>query len=282
MSSEKIKGRGAQAKTNNRFSKNAYEHNEYSDLPDDTEFKTEFIRVRNKTIINKVPSPDIPMEYNINPYQGCEHGCSYCYARKTHEYWGYGAGIEFENNILIKENAVEALQKQLASRSWKGSPVMLAGNTDCYQPIEKKERVTRSILEVLKAHNNPVGIITKNSLIERDIDILSEMATKNQAHVVISVTTLNKELRSAMEPRTSTAKRRLQTIEKLSKANIPTSILIGPVIPGLNSQEIPDIIEASSKAGAITAGYTTIRLDEPVLPVFSEWLQTHFPDRLTK
>lgn len=257
----------------------------FSDLNLDEEeqgIKTTYTEIFPKTIINEVKSPDIFMDYSMNPYQGCEHGCVYCYARTTHEYWGLNAGLDFERKIFFKKNAAELLRRELSSKSWKPSAIMLSGNTDCYQPIERKLLLTRSLLEVCYEFKNPVGIITKNSLIERDMDLLSEMAKSNLVKVVISITSLDEDLRSKLEPRTSTAKNKLQTITRLREKNIPVQILIGPVIPGLNAHEIPSIIEAASLAGAQWAGYTMVRLNGAIAPVFENWLEQTFPDRAQK
>jgi len=218
----------------------------------------------------------------MNPYQGCEHGCIYCYARTTHDYWGYNAGLDFERKILYKSNAVELLKKQLNSKRWKPSPIFLSGNTDCYQPIEKKLQLTRDLLKVLLEYKHPVRILTKNSLIERDIDILSELAKLNLVSTAMSFTSLDNKLRSNLEPRTSSAKNKLKTIEKLANNNIPIQILIGPVIPGLNSHEVPDIIEQTANAGANWAGHTIIRVFGATLIVFEDWMEKTYPNQKNK
>ena len=218
----------------------------------------------------------------MNPYQGCEHGCVYCYARTTHEYWGLGPGLDFERKIFYKKNAAELLRKQFDSKSWVPSAIMTSGNTDCYQPIERKLKLTRALLEVCLEYKNPVGIITKNSLVERDIDILKEMAKDDLAGVVISLTSLDDDLRSKLEPRTSTAKNKLRTIEQLAANGIPVQILMGPVIPGLNSHEIPAIIEAAANAGAQWAGYTMVRLNGAIAEIFETWINQTFPGQAKK
>lgn len=271
--------------TNRFHAQNYVPDNHFSDLNLDDEehgVQTTYTEIFPKTIINEVKSPDILLDYSMNPYQGCEHGCVYCYARTTHEYWGLNAGLDFERKIFFKKNAAELLRKELNAKSWKPSAIMISGNTDCYQPVERKLKITRSLLEVCNEFRNPVGIITKNSLIERDLDLLSEMAKNNLVKVVISITSLDEDLRSKLEPRTSTAKNKLQTIQRLSEKNIPVQILIGPVIPGLNSHEIPAIIEASAAAGATWAGYTMVRLNGAIAPVFEHWLHQTFPDRAQK
>lgn len=218
----------------------------------------------------------------MNPYQGCEHGCVYCYARTTHEYWGLGPGLDFERKIFYKKNAASLLRKTFDAKSWKSSPIMTSGNTDCYQPIERKLKLTRSLLEVCLEYKNPVGLITKNSLIERDLDLLAELAKENLVMVIISITSLDEELRSKLEPRTSTAKNKLRTIALLRAHHIPVQILMGPVIPGLNSHEIPAILEATAKAGAQWASYTMVRLNGAIGEIFEHWLETSFPDRAQK
>jgi DNA repair photolyase len=244
--------------------------------------ETSYTTIHPKTLVNKVDSPDIPSNWSMNPYQGCEHGCVYCYARITHEYWGYSAGNDFEKKILIKENAPELLIKKLKSRSWSGQPIMLSGDTDCYQPAELKYEITRKLLQVCLDHNQPVGIITKNALICRDIDILEKLAAKNLVQVHISVTTLDEQLRRAMEPRTSSATKRLQTIAKLSQHNIPVHVMLAPIIPGLNSDEIFDICAAVSKAGASSLGHTMVRLNGVIALLFEDWIQKTFPLKATR
>ena len=281
---EHLKGRGAQINTPNPYNQNNYD-TEVEDGLDEAMVphpKTQFFYDHPKKIINKVKSPDIPAEYSMNPYQGCEHGCIYCYARNTHEYWGYSAGLDFESKIIIKPNAPELLKKQLNNPRWKPSPVMFSGNTDCYQPIERKEKITRQCLEVFSAFRHPVSLITKNSLILRDTDILQDLARDNLVHVYITVTTLNGELRRAMEPRTASAKKRLKIIRELTDAGIPTGAILGPVIPGLNNHEIPALVEQVALAGALSAGYTFVRLNGSIGTIFQDWLQAHYPDRVEK
>ena len=284
-----IKGRGAQSNPDNRFFAHRYEvedsYLEYlnAEGEDPTlEQKTKFIEVFPKTILNKVTSPDLGLNYSMNPYQGCEHGCTYCYARNSHEYWGFSAGKEFEQNILIKKNAPELLEKTLQKKSWEPITIMLSGNTDCYQPAERKFEITRKILEVCLTYRQPVGIITKNSLVLRDLDLLSEMAKMNLVRVNVSVTSLNEDLRRRLEPRTASAKRRLQTISELSNYNIPVNVMAAPIIPALNSHEIMDIARETAKAGASSIGYTLVRLNGQIASIFSDWLEKNYPDRAEK
>lgn len=274
-------GRGAQINTHNRFLKNSYV-NEFPEMIDEDMLKdeqTQYINVEAKSIINKVESPDIPGMYSMNPYQGCEHGCVYCYARNTHPYWGYNAGIEFESKILVKRDAPQLLAKKLSSPKWIVAPIMLSGNTDCYQPIEAKLKITRQLLEVLERFHHPVGIITKSALVLRDIDIISRMAQKNLISVAISVNTLDESLRRQLEPRTASITRRLQVIEELSQAGIHVHAMLAPVIPGLNDHEMMDLMGAVAKAGAKNAGYITVRLNGDVGPIFTDWVRKKYADR---
>ncbi len=215
-----FKGRGSQINTDNKFLKNKYvtEHDEVLDEPLLSNEKTQIFYEHPKKIVNVVKSPDIPGMYSMNPYQGCEHGCIYCYARNTHEYWGYSAGLDFERKIIAKPNAPQLLEKQFMNKNWEVSPIMFSGNTDCYQPVERELKITRQMLEVLLKFKHPASMITKNNLILRDIDLLQEMAKLKLIHVMISITSLREELRQKMEPRTVTAKNRLRVIETLSKA----------------------------------------------------------------
>lgn len=271
------KGRGAQSNLTNRYSTLNYDDKELYEDNESSNIQTKYIEVFPKTIINTVKSKDVPLDYSMNPYQGCEHGCSYCYARNTHPYWNYNAGLDFERMILVKKNAPGLLRKELQKKNWKVNPIMLSGNTDCYQPIEKKLEITRSILKVLLEFKHPVGVITKNSLIQRDIDVLQEMALLNLVNAVISITTLKEDIRRKMEPRTSSAKKRLQTVEALAKVGIPVMVNIAPIIPGLNDMEIFSIAKAAAEHGALTINYNIVRLPGEVEPVFTHWLETSFP-----
>ncbi|MBA3972280.1 MAG: PA0069 family radical SAM protein [Bacteroidetes bacterium] len=277
-------GRGAQLNTSNKFLKNRYveEHDEMLDEPLLSDSKTQILYEHPKKIINSVKSPDLRAMYSMNPYQGCEHGCIYCYARNTHEYWGYSAGLDFERKIIAKPNAPKLMQKQFMNKNWVVAPIMFSGNTDCYQPIERKLKITRQMLEVLLKFRHPAGMITKNNLILRDIDILQELAKLNLVHVMVSITTLREELRLKMEPRTVTAKNRLKVIETLTKAGIPTGVMTAPIIPGLNSDEIPDLIKAAADHGADCAGYTIVRLNGSIGEIFKDWIHKNFPDRAEK
>ena len=284
MDESYFKGRGAQIKSENKFLKAQYvtDHIEGLDEPLLENPHTQVFHESPKKIVNKVNSPDLGFGYSMNPYQGCEHGCIYCYARNTHEYYGFSAGLDFESKIIVKKNAASLLEQQLLSKNWNAVPIMLSGNTDCYQPQEKKFQITRSLLKVLANYKHPVGLITKNSLILRDIDLLQELAKDNLVHVMISITTLDENLRRLMEPRTASAIKRLTTIEELSKAGIPVGIMNAPIIPGLNHHEIPAILKAASEHGALTAGMTVVRLNGSIGKLFEDWLRKNFPDRFEK
>lgn len=279
-----FKGRGSQINTSSKFLKNRYvtEHDEGLDEPLLNDEKTQIFFEHPKKIINLVKSPDIPGMYSMNPYQGCEHGCIYCYARNTHEYWGYSAGLDFERKIIAKPNAAQIMEKQFRNKNWIVSPIMFSGNTDCYQPIENKLKITRRMLEVLVNFRHPVGIITKNSLILRDTDLLQELAKYNLVHVMVSITTLREELRLKMEPRTATSKNRLKVVEQLCKAGVPVGVMIAPVIPGLNSDEIPALIKVAANHGADSAGYQIVRLNGAVAELFKDWIHKNFPNRAEK
>ncbi len=251
-----IKGRGAQHQVTNRFAAHSYEMRDdflnycAAEGEEATDSKTSFIDTFPKTIVNKVSSPDVGLEFSLNPYQGCEHGCVYCYARNSHEYWGYGAGLDFEQKILVKQNAVELLEQKFRSKSWKAAPIILSGNTDCYQPVERKLEITRQLLQLFLKYKHPVGIITKNALIQRDIDILEELAKDNLIRVNLSITSLDEKVRQLLEPRTASIKRRLETIEKLSEKGIPVNVMMAPIIPSINSHEILPLVKEIAERGA--------------------------------
>ena len=275
-----IKGRGAQINPANRFHNLVYDENPVDwELEEKAEIPTEFIEVYPKTILNKVVSPDIPGDYSMNPYQGCEHGCIYCYARNSHNYWGYSAGLEFESKILVKKNAATLLEAKLKHKNWKATPVMLSGNTDCYQPIEGKLEITRDILKTFWKYRHPVSIITKNSLILRDLDILKQLAAHNLVRVAISITTLQEDLRRFLEPRTATIANRLKTVETLAENGIPTMVMMAPIIPGLNDNEILKMVKTVADLGASRVGYTIVRLTGDVATIFEDWIHKTMPDR---
>jgi DNA repair photolyase len=277
-------GRGAQFNTKNRFLKNQLvkEHVEGIDEWEQPNSGTVYMEQQVKSIVNKVESPDLSMMYSMNPYAGCEHGCIYCYARNVHEYWGYSAGLDFERKIIVKKNAPQMLRKFLSHPKWEPHPIMLSGNTDCYQPAEQKYRLTRGLLEVCNEFNQPVGILTKNSWILKDADILQDMAKKKLVSAMVSVTTFNEDLRRVMEPRTTTAKQRLKVIEELSNAGVHMGIMMGPMIPGLNEHEMQRIMKEGRDAGAKFTAYTFIRLNGAIKFLFHDWLYKNFPDRADK
>ena len=279
-----LNGRGAQFNTKNRFLKNYQEKEEIESI-DDWEIAnpgTRYTEQQVKSIVNKVDSPDLGMMYSMNPYAGCEHGCIYCYARNVHEYWGYSAGLDFERKIIVKVNAAQMLRKTFMHPKWEPHPIMLSGNTDCYQPAEQKYRLTRGLLEVCNEFNQPVGILTKNSWIIKDKDVLQEMAKKNLVSAMVSITSFNEDLRRVMEPRTATATQRLKVIEELSNAGIHMGVMMGPMIPGLNEHEMQRIMKAASEAGAKFTAYTFIRLNGAIKFLFHDWLYKNFPDRADK
>ncbi len=278
-----IKGRGAQLNVQNRFLKSEYvqEHWEGIDEPDliNSERKTKIYYEHPKNIVNKIESPDLRGEFSMNPYQGCEHGCIYCYARNSHQYWGFSAGLDFERNIIIKENAAELLENTLRKKNWEPVPIMLSGNTDCYQPLERKLKITQRMLQVLLKFKHPVSIITKNQLILRDLGLLKELASENLVNVMVSITTLNEDLRLQMEPRTASSANRLKVIETLAKNKIPVGVMNAPIIPALNNMEIPEVIRHAGNAGASSAGFTIVRLNGQLSIIFTDWLMKNFPDR---
>lgn len=283
-SAEYFRGRGSQIKTRNRFLTSEYvaEHVEGLDEEQFSSPATQIYYENPKKVVNKVTSPDLSMMYSLNPYQGCEHGCIYCYARNTHEYWGFNAGLDFESKIIAKKNAPWLLEKFILHPDWNAVPISLSGNTDCYQPLERKLEITRGLLRVFGRYRHPVGIITKNSLILRDLDILTDLAKDNLVHVYISITTLNEELRGVMEPRAASAAKRLKTVSALANAGVPVGIMNAPIIPGLNDHEIPNVLKAASEAGARTAGMTIVRLNGAIGKIFEDWLRKNYPNKFDK
>ena len=243
---------------------------------------TVFLRDSSRTILVRNESPDVPFDVSINPYRGCEHGCAYCYARPTHEYLGFSAGLDFETKILVKETAPELLAEELESPRWRPEVLGISGVTDPYQPAERRLELTRRCLEVLALYRNPVALITKNHLVTRDADLLAELARHRAAAVVLSITTLDEGLTRTLEPRTSHPRDRLRALEELSSRRIPCGVLVAPIIPGLNDHEIPSILEAAAEAGAGFASFIPLRLPGAVAGLFEEWLERHLPDRRRK
>lgn len=279
-----LQGRGAQINTPNRFLKDqrTREHVEGIDDWSEENISTQYLEQEAKSIVNKVDSPDVGMGYSMNPYAGCEHGCIYCYARNVHEYWGYSAGLDFERKIIVKKNAPALLRKFLMNPKWQPIPIMLSGNTDCYQPAEQQYRLTRRLLEVCNEFNQPVGILTKNSWILKDKDILQQMAAKNIVSAMVSITSFNEDLRRVMEPRTTTAQQKLRVIRELSEAGVRMGIMMGPMIPGLNEHEMQRIMKEARDNGASFTAYTFIRLNGAIKLLFHDWLYKNFPERADK
>ncbi len=278
------KGRGTGVHTPNRFQRfQTSKDEEWSHGSEETsDPNTLFITENSKSIVSVSNSPDLAGFTSINPYRGCEHGCIYCYARNSHEYWGYSAGLDFESKIIVKRNAPSLLEKLFNSPSWEPRVIHLSGNTDCYQPAEKKFGITRKLLEVCLKYRNPVAILTKNALVARDIDLLKKLAQLNLTSVAFSITTLDEKVRRTLEPRTPTGQRKLATMKRLYEEGIPVGVMTAPLIPGLNDHEIAPIIEASSEHGACWAGYTIVRLNGVLGELFKEWAYRNFPDRADK
>jgi DNA repair photolyase len=278
------RGRGAKINMSGRFE--AFSRSLFDDgwqgLEDLPPFKTQVFEENPKTIITRNESPDISFDRSINPYRGCEHGCSYCYARPAHAYMGLSPGLDFESKLFAKSNAPELLRAELSARNYQPRTIALGANTDSYQPIERERRITRRILEVLSEFNHPVGIVTKSALVTRDIDILGPMAKKGLVKVALSITTLDAKLSRAMEPRAATPMKRLEAIEQLSAAGIPTVVMVAPIIPAVNDSEIEAILKTAQTAGAREAGYVMLRLPLEVRDVFKDWLQATMPDRAAK
>jgi DNA repair photolyase len=280
--SRSIPGRGAAVNPANRFEQITLERDADWNPEEDPAPRTMFLRDTSATLINYNDSPDIPFTASINPYRGCEHGCAYCYARPFHEYLGFSAGLDFETKIMVKTDAPALLRRELGSPRWQPQPIAMSGVTDCYQPAERRFRLTRGCLEVLAEFRNPVGIVTKNHLVTRDLDLLRELARFDAVAVYLSITTLDAKLAAALEPRTSMPAMRLRALEQLSAAGIPTGVMVAPVIPALNEPEIPAILAAARRAGARRAAFVVLRLPFAVKDVFTDWLARHFPDRQEK
>ena len=243
---------------------------------------TVFFRDSSKSVLARNDSPDLPFRYSLNPYRGCEHGCSYCYARPSHEYLGFSAGLDFETKILVKDDAPALLRREMSRRSWSPQLVALCGNTDPYQPVERRLRITRGCLEVFLEMRNPVGIITKNALVLRDLDLIAPLAAMRLAAVTLSITTMRPDLARRLEPRTSSPERRFEAVEKLAAAGVSVSVFVAPVIPGLNDHEIPAILAEAAARGASRASYTMLRLAGAVEPVFLDWLRREYPEGAAK
>ena len=285
MSTASLDGRGTRLNPANRFERL---HVDLSDAdPDDPELPpaaqpTELYRDASKSILAQNDSPDLGFRFSLNPYRGCEHGCVYCYARPSHEYLSFSAGLDFERRILVKEDAPALLRQALAAPRWQPQVVALSGNTDCYQPIERRLCLTRGCLEVFAEFRNPVSVITKSALVTRDVDLLVALAAHGAAHVSVSITTLDAELARRMEPRAATPERRLQAIAALAAAGVPVGVMAAPIIPGLNDHEIPAILEQAAAAGVRSASWVMLRLASPLDQLFADWLERHYPDRAAR
>lgn len=241
--------------------------------------QTQFMPDNAKSILFKNESPDLPMRYSLNMYRGCEHGCAYCRARPYHEYLGFNAGIDFESKIMVKHDAPRLLRKEFEHPKWEPQCIMLSGNTDCYQPAERKYKLTRQLLEVFLEYRNPVSMLTKNALILRDLDIIKELADMNLVSTMLSITSLDPKLRSALEPRTSAVGMKYKAMETLAKNGVPVGIMVGPIIPGLNDNEVPNILKQGADAGASFVAHTILRLPHAVAPIFVDWLEKNVPEK---
>ncbi|WP_420909646.1 PA0069 family radical SAM protein [Kaistia nematophila] len=278
---DRRRGRGAQSNSSGRFER--FQSIPFDDgwqtLDELPPFKTEVMPEKARTIITRNDSPDLAFDRSINPYRGCEHGCSYCFARPTHAYMGLSPGLDFESKLFYKPDAAKLLEKELSDPGYKPRTIAIGTNTDPYQPIERQHRMMRDILEVLERFNHPVGIVTKSALVLRDVDILGRMAERGLAKVALSITSLDRKLARDMEPRAATPGRRLDALRGLADAGVPVGVLVAPVIPALNDSEIERILDAAAAAGATEAGYVLLRLPLEVSEIFKEWLLRHYPDR---
>jgi DNA repair photolyase len=276
---EPVRGRGAADNPANRFERLHYEPDPEAVADDAPAPATQFFRDAARTILVTNDSPDVGFDVSINPYRGCEHGCPYCYARPTHEYLGFSAGLDFETRIMVKEDAPELLRRELNAPRWRPRVVGVSGVTDPYQPIERRLGLTRRCLEVFAEFRNPVAVVTKNRLVTRDVDLFRDLAGHGAAAVFLSVTTLDGDLARVMEPRASQPAGRLAAVAELAAAGVPVGVLVAPVIPGLTDHELPAILEAAAAAGARYAGYVLLRLPHGVADLFGQWLERHFPDK---
>ena len=284
MAKRFTKGRGSQINVPNPFSQLHYSSEDPVGLDEwpTSRPQTQFLFDSPKNIVSKSESPDLGVMHSINPYQGCEHGCIYCYARNSHNYWGFSSGLDFESKIIVKKNAPQMLEDYLCKYQEAVTPILLSGNTDCYQPAERQYRLTRKLLQIFYQYRHPVSLITKNSLILRDLDILSNLANESLVRVFVSITTLQESIRNKMEPRTATAKKRLEVVEKLSNNGVPVGVMNAPIIPGLTDHEIPAILKETASRGALTAGYTIVRLNGTIATLFEDWVNRVFPGRSDK
>jgi len=278
-----LSGRGTEVNPENRYERIHFEPevdpDGYVDPDDTRRVATRLYRDASRTILAENQSPDIPFRYSLNPYRGCEHGCVYCYARPSHEYLGFSAGLDFESRLLVKHDAPELLRQTLRAPRWQPAVIALSGNTDCYQPVERQLQITRRCLEVLAQFRNPTGVITKSALVARDVDLLAELAQHGAAHAFVSITTLDNDLARRLEPRAARPERRLAAVRTLAAAGVPVGVMTAPILPGLNDEEIPRILAAAAAAGARSASWVMARLPAPVDALFEAWLESNFPDR---
>ncbi len=278
-----LKGRGAQINTENPFAQHTRQKElTQEDLEEKQYVRTEITEVFPKTIVNKIASPDVGMAYSINPYQGCEHGCVYCYARNSHTYWGYSAGLDFERKIMVKKNAPDLLRKFLIAKNWNGTPIAMSGNTDCYQPIEKKLEITRKLLQTFADFEHPTAIISKSNMVLRDMDIIQDLVSKRLFKAAISLNTLDDRFRQKLEPRAASVQQRIRTIKELAAAGVHVRLMVAPVIPGLNSHEIVEMVKQAADWGVSAISYIVVRMNGDVSEIFSDWLDKAYPDRAAK
>jgi DNA repair photolyase len=287
MADRELNRRGTTTNPPNRYEPLHVEYEREPDAdPDDDRIEadepTVFYRDASRSVLAENDSPDVGFRFSLNPYRGCEHGCAYCYARPSHEYLGFSAGLDFERRIMVKDDAPELLRKTFLSPRWQPQVVALSGNTDCYQPVERSLKLTRRCLEVFTEFRNPVSVITKSALVARDADLFAALAEHRAGQVFVSITTLDGELARRMEPRAATPERRLEALATLAAAGVPVGVMVAPVIPGLNDSEIPRILEAAARAGARSAGWVLLRLARPLDTLFERWLEEHYPDRRTR
>ncbi|MBN8598311.1 MAG: PA0069 family radical SAM protein [Planctomycetes bacterium] len=288
LSGGPARGRGAGLNPGNRFeSVRLHVLGEHLDelqneAPGGKQVPTRILPDRTVSCLNRVDSPDLPMKWTFNPYRGCEHGCIYCYARPGHEYLGLSSGLDFETVIMAKHDAPALLRKELAKRSWRGEAIAMSGVTDCYQPIERELGITRACLEVMAECRQAVGIITKSKLVLRDLDLLLRLHEHRAVRVAVSITSLDNELASKLEPRASSPRDRLNTVRALASAGIPVAVMTAPIVPGINDREIPALLDAAADAGATSAGWVMLRLPYQIKALFLNWLDRHFPDRAAK
>lgn len=278
-------GRGAKINPPNRF-EIIHTEADHEQIGNDDDFfdglsrpKTIYLPDASQSLITSNNSPDVPFRFSINPYRGCEHGCAYCYARPGHEMLGMNAGLDFETRILVKYEAPALLRAELGRKGWQGEQITMSGVTDCYQPAERSLKLTRGCLEVMVEARQAVGIITKNALVTRDLDLLAQLARERLVHVYLSITTLDDTLARKLEPRTATPQARLRAVRALADAGVPVGVMTAPVIPGLNDEEVPVLLDAAREAGAMSAGYVLLRLPFAVRPIFENWVTEHYPDK---